>query len=270
MPPHKVLSRRKSKTRPVLPRNNVTMPDATPTRTALVTGGARRVGRSIVLHLARAGWDVAATYRTSVEEISTLADAVERLGRRFVQIRADFADPGDASERVAKHVRAQFDRLDLLVHNASVYEPDDLGSLDLATLRRDFAVHVETPLLLTRALRPLLETAGGSVVTMTDVDLDRSRPSYLSYQITKAALANLTKNLARELAPRVTVNAIAPGAILWAEGMTNDEKAAYLKRVPLDRSADAGEVPGLIEFLATRGRYLTGQTLRMDGGRHLR
>lgn len=252
--------------------NNDAMADAAPppVRTALVTGGARRVGRAVVLHLARAGWDVAATYHTSSDAISTLADAVEHLGRRFVQVRADFADPEAATDRVGRAIDAQFDRLDLLVHNASVYEPNDLDSLDLAALRRDFAVHVETPLLLTRRLRPLLERAAGTVVTMTDTDLERSRPSYLSYQLTKAALANLTKNLARELAPNITVNAIAPGAILWAEGMTDDEKAAYLKRVPLARAAEGDEVPKLIAFLATNGRYLTGETLRMDGGRHLR
>ena len=244
------------------------VPDAT--RTALVTGGARRVGRRVALHLARLGWDVAITYRTSGEAMSTLADEFGRMGRGFLPVRADFADPEVAAAKVGEAVAKRFDRLDVLMHNASVYEPSTLDNANYGDLRRDLAVHVETPLLLTRRLRPLLEAAGGTVVTMTDTDLDRTRPSFLTYQLSKAALLNLTRNLARELAPRVTVNAIAPGAVEWAEDMTNEEKETYLKRVPLGRAADPADVPRLIEFLATNGRYITGETLRLDGGRHLR
>ena len=241
-----------------------------PTRTALVTGGVRRVGRKVALHLARLGWDVAVTYRTSAEAMSTLAGEFEGMGRQLVPVRADFTDDA-AAAKVGDAVNARFaGRLDLLVHNASVYEPGGLDDADAGDLRRNFAVHVAAPLLLTKRLRPALEAAGGAVVCMTDVDLDRGRPSYLAYQVTKAGLANLVVNLAKELAPRVTVNAIAPGAVEWPADLPEDAKVAYLKKVPLGRVADPAEVPALIEFLATRGRYLTGQTFRMDGGRHLR
>lgn len=244
-------------------------PSSSP-RVALITGGVKRVGRSVALHFARLGWDLAVTYHTSGEARSTLADEIERMGRQLLAVRADFADSDAAAEKIGHAVAARFNRLDLLVHNASLYEPCDLEHVTIDLLRRYMAIHVETPLLLTRRLRPLLETAEGTVIAMTDADLDRSRPSFLPYQLSKAALANLTKNLARELAPKVRANAIAPGAILWAEGMSDDQKAAYLARVPLDRAAETNEVPELIEFLATRGEYLTGQTFRMDGGRSLR
>ena len=244
--------------------------DSQPVRVALITGGARRVGRAVALYLARDGWDLAITYHTSGEDMSTLADAVERIGRQLLPIRADFAEPEAAATKVADAVGKRYDRLDLLLHNASLYEPADLDATDADTVRRYFAIHAETPLLLTKRLRPLLESAGGTVLSMTDCDLDRTRPSHLPYQMSKAALANLTKNLARELSPRVTANNIAPGAILWAEGMADDEKATYLQRVALDRAADADEVPKLVEFLCTDGKYLTGQTFRMDGGRSLR
>ena len=222
------------------------------------------------MHLARRGWDLAVTYRSSGDDMSTLADAIERMGRQLLPVRADFAEPDAAADKVATAVSKRYHRLDLLLHNASLYEPADLGATDADTIRRYFAIHAETPLLLTKRLRSLLETAGGTVLSMTDCDLDRSRPSHLPYQMSKAALANLTKNLARELAPRVTANNIAPGAILWAEGMTDEDRSTYLERVPLDRAADADEVPKLVEFLATDGKYLTGQTFRMDGGRSLR
>lgn len=222
------------------------------------------------MHLARRGWDIAITYQSSAESMSTLAEAIEGMGRRFVPVCADFTLPQAAVDAVAAAVTRQFDRLDLLLHNASHYTPNTLATITLDDIRRDLAIHVETPLLLTQLLRPLLEAAGGTVLCMTDSDLDRTRPSYLSYQISKAALANLTRQLSRELAPKVTVNAIAPGAILWAKGTAEAEKERYLARVPLGRAAEAGDVPELVEFLATRGKYITGETIRMDGGRSLR
>ena len=248
------------------------MADA-PTRTALVTGGARRVGRHVALHLARRGWDVAITYNQSVGEMSTLAGEVEGMGRQFAPIQADFAaDPDAAAAKIARAVSARFGRLDVLMHNASLYAPRPLAEVDAAEFARYFAVHVTVPALLTRGLRPLLEVAGGTVVTMTDsdIDADRARPQFLAYQASKAALANLTINLARELAPNVTVNAIAPGAVLWNESATPQEREQYLSRVPLARPGSPADVAELVEFLATRGRYVTGQTIRLDGGRAIR
>ena len=238
-------------------------------RVILVTGGARRVGRHVCLHFARLGWDVAITYRTSADAMADLAEEVQRLGGEFVPIRADFEQPTDAAERVGTAVDGRLGRLDVLVHNASVYEAGDLDAVTLDTLRRDLAVHVETPLLLTKRLRPLLTAAKGSVIAMTDVDLDRSRPSFLTYEASKAALSNLMANLARELAPDVTANCIAPGAILWPPNTPEDVKATYLSRVPAGHIGSPADVAAAIEYLATTGRYVTGETLRLDGGRHL-
>jgi pteridine reductase len=185
-------------------------------------------------------------------------------------VRADFAEPEPAAAKVADAVTKRFDRLDLLLHNASVYTPDSLDDASADGLGHNFAVHALTPMLLTKRLRPLLEAAGGTVLAMTDTDLDRTRPGYLSYQISKAALATLVRNLARELAPIVTANLIAPGAILWPADATDEEKRTYLTRVPLDRPAEREDVPNLVEFLCTRGKYITGETIRVDGGRSLR
>src|SRR5690606_21365370 len=136
-------------------------------KTALITGGARRVGRRVALHLAERGWDMAITWNTSSEAASTLAERVEGLGRECVLIQADFTNPNPAANRVAEVVAKRFPRLDLLLHNASLYERGGLLEADLGQIRRLLAIHVETPVLLTGKLASLLTEAGGSVVVMS-------------------------------------------------------------------------------------------------------
>ena len=241
-----------------------------PTRVALVTGGARRVGRAVSLHLARLGWDVAVTYHASGEAASSLAEALGRMGRQCLIVKADLTDPDAATARVADAITRRFSRLDLLLHNASLYEPGGLADATPAQMRRLFAVHAESPLLLTNRLAPLLKAAGGTVIAMTDINVDRPRPSYAAYTMSKAALANLVPSLARDLAPLVTANAIAPGVVDWPDDMPADDRAAYLKKIPLARAGSPADVATLVHFLCTDGKYITGQTLRLDGGRSVR
>ena len=238
-------------------------------KVALITGGARRVGRAVAVHLASAGYDVAVTYHTAAAEAESLVAEVSALGRRCVTIRADLTDLPAATEEIAKAFSSQFGRLDILVHNASVYEPCGINA-DLSQMRRFWSVHLEAPLLLTRALAPLLRAAHGTVVMMTDAGIDRPRPAFMAYAASKAGLENLTKSLARALAPDVTVNAIAPGVVEWADDVPPAERSAYLTRVPLGRTGEARDVAELVAFLATGGRYITGQVIRVDGGRSTR
>ena len=219
------------------------------------------------MHLARLGWDVAVTYHTSDEAASSLAVAVEGVGRQCLIVRADLSDPDGATTKVADAVGKRFARLDLLMHNASVYEAGGLFDATPEQMRRFFAVHAASPLLLTRRLAPLLRAANGTVIAMTDVNVDRPRPSYAAYTMSKAALANLVPSLARELAPDVTANAIAPGVVDWPEDMPAAEREDYLKLIPLERAGTPADVAKLVHFLCTDGKYVTGQTLRLDGGR---
>ena len=238
--------------------------------TALITGGARRVGRRVALHLAERGWDIAVTYNHSADDASTLAERIEGLGRECVLIQADFTDPLPAATRVADAVQKRFDRLDLLLHNASLYERGDLLATDLQQLRRLLAIHALTPILLTQKLAPLLKLAGGTVLAMSDEQLERPGSAYAAYSMSKAAFENAIKSLARELAPEVTVNAIAPGVVAWPDDMPQASRVRYLKRVPLKRAGTPQDVAELVEFLCTRGKYITGQTIRLDGGRSIR
>lgn len=185
-------------------------------------------------------------------------------------LRIDVSELPQAADALGDAVNHHFDgRLDVLIHNASAYEAGTLDQVTLDQIRLMNRVHVEAPILITQRLAPMLRAAGGHVITMLDITVERPMPSYLAYCASKAALANLTRALARELAPEVTVNGIAPGVVAWPDEMPGVEREAYLARVPLRRAGTPAEVAELVRFLATEGRYITGQVIRLDGGRSL-
>lgn len=234
---------------------------------ALVTGGAKRVGRAIVTRLLEAGFDVAFTYHSSRAEASNLlkwqSPALQGRGPRLFSVRTDLTKPDTSTRATFKTFTKSFDRLDVLVNSASIYFPGD------ARLQEMFAIHVQSPLLLARAFEPMLRKSRGHIINMVDLLAERPWPKYAAYCATKAALWNLTLSLAREMAPQVTVNGIAPGVVDWPEGTSNAMKRRYLKRVPLKRAGTPQEVAQLVHFLATGGSYITGQVIRLDGGRSI-
>lgn len=236
-------------------------------RVALITGGAVRVGRAIALRLADAGFDVALTYLSSDQAAKDLAREIETKSRRCVAIRADLLDSAAAVKAIDAQFTKAFQRLDVLVNNASLYEPDD--PRDPSQARRLWAIHVETPLLLCRNFSGLLQAAGGCVVNMVDLQAERPMPGYLAYCASKAGLWNLTLGLARELAPDVRVNGIAPGVVEWPANLPAEKRAQYLRRVPLGRAGTPEDVVQTVAFLVNGGHYMTGQILRLDGGRSI-
>lgn len=236
-------------------------------KVALITGGARRVGRAVALRLARAGWDVAVTVRTSTADAASLVAEVGELGGRCLVLPADLTRPADAVESIARGYSATFDRLDLLVHNASVFPRAGLEETSPELLREVLSVHVEAPLLLTGRFASMLRASGGLVVSMTDLAAERPFKAYLAYSASKAALANLTAGLARSLAPEARAVSIAPGAVAFPDDMPEAARDAYLAKVPLGRAGTPDDVAELIHFLTTDGRYITGTTIRLDGGR---
>jgi len=236
---------------------------------ALITGGAVRVGRAITEKLAGAGYDVAFTYAHSEKEAAGLQKKLSRRGGRAVAIQADFTRPEQAAEILFNSLREQFGRLDVLVNNASVYKPARLAQTRVALIEQVMAVHVQTPLLLCQKFEKMLKKSKGRVVNMIDLLAERPWPQFLAYCASKAALGNLTLGLARELAPEVTVNGIAPGVVAWPEDYPEREREKYLKRVPLARAGTPADVAELVHFLVTGGSYITGQIIRLDGGRSI-
>ena len=233
-------------------------------RTALITGGAKRVGRAIAQRLSQAGFAVAFTFNSSQNEADDLAKSIGGIA-----IKADLTDPQIAVTQIAERFEKSFDRLDVLVNNASLYLPGKLEAAKVQQSRQLMAIHFESPLLLARQFSPMLRSSRGHIINMVDLMAERPGPGYLAYCASKAALLNLTLSLARELAPEVTVNGIAPGVVDWPPGYSAADQEKYLKRVPLARAGTPADVAETVHFLATTGSYITGQILRLDGGRSI-
>ncbi len=236
---------------------------------ALVTGGAKRVGRGIALGLGKAGYDVAITYLHSEKEGESLVKEIEGMGRRGAAIQADLTKPAEASRKIRIAFEKTFGRLDVLVNNASIYEASGLRETSIEQMNRFQAVHVQSPLLLAREFEGMLRRARGHIVNMVDLMAERPGPEFLAYAASKAGLLCLTQGLARALSPEVTVNGISPGAVEWPKDYPESEQAKYLKRVPLGRVGTPEEVAETVLFLTRPGGYITGQIVRLDGGRSI-
>jgi pteridine reductase len=243
---------------------------ASPRPVALVTGSARRLGAAIARGLHAAGYDLALHYRSSAADAAALAAELEgRRGGSVLALQADLAQFDRLPELVAKTI-GRFGRLDALVNNASGFQPTPLGTATPAQWDALFASNVRAPFFLAQAAAPHLVAAKGAIVNMVDIYARRPLRGYGVYCMAKAALAMATRSLALELAPDVRVNAIAPGAILWAEGDDGDQrKAAMLARTPLARTGTPEEIAEAVRWLLRDATYCTGQVLRLDGGRLL-
>ncbi|MEQ8316843.1 MAG: SDR family oxidoreductase [Phycisphaerales bacterium] len=245
---------------------------------ALVTGGAKRVGAAIATEFATRGLDLIITYNTSGEEASQLADQLRSShGVRVSTAACDMTNP-DAAARVCSEVAQGAGRLDVLVHNASAYFPTSLdGNLDWEATKRLYAVNAASPLLITAALASMLRSStlegGGAVVAMADIHaMGRPRRDFAAYGMSKAALIELVRTLARDLAPQARANAVAPGVVAWPEsGYESDQESqqAYLRRVPLQRTGTPEDAARLVAALALDHAYVNGEIIRLDGGRWL-
>ena len=195
-------------------------------------------------------------------------DTLQRKKRRALAIKADLTHP-DTARIIATEFRSTFNRLDILVNNASLYLPSALPQIDTDQFARLWTIHVWNPMALCREFESMLRQHRGHVVNMVDLLAEKPWPEYLAYCTSKAGLANLTLGLARELSPEVTVNGIAPGVVEWPDDFPEASQTKYLKRVPLGRAGTPKDVANLVHFLATEGGYITGQIIRLDGGRSI-
>jgi NAD(P)-dependent dehydrogenase (short-subunit alcohol dehydrogenase family) len=241
-------------------------------RVVLVTG-AKRIGAEIAAAVAAAGADVAIAYRSSSAEARDVAERVRQTGRRALVVRADVADPASCQSMVAE-ADATFGRLDVLVNMASLYEQVPLEALDSAAWTRQLSVDLNGTFFSSLAAVPVMRrTGGGRIVNFTDWVAASSRPRYphfVAYYVAKAGVKALTEALALELAPdRILVNAIAPGPILAPPGTSEEELAAVVQATPLGRWGGAEEIVKAVLGLIDSD-FITGETVRVDGGRHLR
>jgi len=233
-------------------------------RTALVTGGARRIGRAICLALAKRGVRVAIHCKSSEAEARDLA---EQCPQGLV-LRADLADPAERA-RLVPQAAEKLGRLDFLVNNASVYERVPLAGIDEPAWERALAINLTAPFFLARDAGLRMRAAGGgAIVNVTDWATERPYAFHLPYFAAKAGLEAATRGLARALAPEVRVNAVAPGPILLPDGTGEDIAAAVTAKTPLGRLGGAEAVASAVIFLLGHD-FMTGETVRVDGGRSL-
>jgi 3-oxoacyl-[acyl-carrier protein] reductase len=239
-------------------------------KTALVTGGARGIGRAIALRLATQGADVAFTYKGNAAAAADTVAAIEALGRKALSIQADCSQP-DSAEPVVKTVLDAFGRIDILVNNAGVTRDDLIMRMTPEAWREVLETNLFGAFWMTKAVtRPMLKARAGRIVNITSVSGQAGQMGQANYSSAKAGLIGLTKATARELASRsITVNAVAPGFVLTE--LTKDLPAALkdeiVARTPLARFGETTEIADAVAFLASdEAAFITGQVLGVDGG----
>lgn len=238
-------------------------------RVALVTGGARRVGAAIVRSFAARGYHVVLHHGNSPAEAAALAATLERdHGVRVVVVQEDLTD-SSAPARVVQAAVEAFDRLDVVVSSASVMEWRDFESVTPDDWARAEAINLRAPFFLMQAAARAMGD-GGVIVQIADhLANETGFPRLIPHQVTKAALGQLVRTVADHLAPRIRVNAVAPGLVLAPDGLGDDATATFLRDVPLARSGTPEDVVQAIHYLV-EAHYVTGIVLQVDGGRHLR
>jgi len=248
------------------------VPFSLPGRTAVITGG-KRIGAAVAIELARRGMDIGLSYNRSREEAEAAAAEIRAAGGRVSLVRADLADGPQAAALIAR-AAGDLGRLDVLVNMASVYAAVPLADTDEQVWDRVVDVDLKAAFLCARAAVPHMRAAGGGrIVNFTDWVAASGRPrykGYVPYYVAKAGVIGLTEALALELAAdNILVNAVAPGPVLAPPGTPDEEYKAVAAATPLGRWGGADEICKAVLFLL-KSEFVTGETIRVDGGRHVR
>jgi len=240
-------------------------------KVVLITGGAKRVGAAICRRLHAAGANLMLHYRASAGEARLLQAELNHQRKDSVAlIQADLLDLGKLPSLIDQTVQT-FGRLDGLINNAASFYQTPVGDITAEDWDNLIGADLRAPLFISQAAAPALKKTGGSIVNITDIHAERPLKSYVLYSIAKAGLVGLTRSLARELAPEVRVNAIAPGPILWPDDESFDElsRQRIISHTPLKREGTPEDVARAVLFLLVDAPYVTGETISVDGGRHV-
>jgi pteridine reductase len=240
-------------------------------RIVLITGGAKRVGATICRRLHRAGASIMLHFRASAGEARLLQAELNHVRAQSVAlIQADLLDVAKLPSLVEQTVQT-FGRLDALVNNASTFYQTAIGEIGLEDWNDLIGANLQAPLFLSQAAATALKKSQGAIVNITDIHAERPLKSYVVYSVAKAGLVGLTRSLARELAPDVRVNAVAPGPILWPDEEVFDELARQriISHTPLKREGTPDDIAKAVQYLLCDAPYVTGETISVDGGRHI-
>ncbi|MGP8260047.1 MAG: SDR family NAD(P)-dependent oxidoreductase [Acidobacteriaceae bacterium] len=232
-------------------------------KTALVTGGAKRIGRAIALALAAAGANVAITYRDSQPEAEETVRDLAALEVDALAVRTDLTDAESIRQSVAAVVE-EFGRLDILVNNAGLFEQAALEEITAEQWDRIFATNTRAPFLMGQAAYPHLRAAGGRIINIGSLGGMHPWVTHAHYCTSKAALHMLSQNMAKAWAPEVSVNCVVPGMIVQDE--VGEEYVRFAAKTPMQRNGTAQDVAAAVLFFATGPHFITGQLLTVDGG----
>lgn len=236
-------------------------------RTALVTGGARRIGRAIAEDLAAHGFKIAIHYHEAHEEAERLMERLRDEGGEVDAFRADLTNDGECRQLVGR-VSGALGPIDLLVNNASIFLPDNADEPDMTLMDRHLAIHLKAPVLLgaTFARQEGLKT--GLIVNMIDQRVWSLTPRYFSYTLSKSALWTATRTMAQQFAPNIRVNAIGPGPSFPNERQSERDFSTQVTALPLKRGPESDEFGATVRYFFDN-RSITGQMVALDGGQHL-
>jgi len=240
-------------------------------KVVLITGGAKRVGAATCRRLHAAGANLMLHYRESAGEARLLQAELNNQRKDSVAlIQADLLDLGKVQSIVDQSLQT-FGKLDALINNASSFFQTPVGEITAAQWEDLIGTNLRAPMFLAQAAAPALKKSQGAIVNITDIHAERPLKNYVVYSVAKAGLVGLTRSLARELAPEVRVNAVAPGPILWPDDDAFDElsRQRIISHTPLRREGTPEDIAKAVHFLLADATYVTGDTINVDGGRHV-
>jgi pteridine reductase len=239
-------------------------------KTIFITGGAKRIGKEIALNFKELGWNIIIHYNSSKEDAEDLANRINKDNPDSAKTVQGNLDVQKDIEKILNEVDGMFPTIDLLINNASTFYPTPIDAISEDHWKKLIGSNLKGPLFLIHGLKNELKKSQGSIINITDTNLTKGVANYSIYSAAKAGLEAITKGLARELAPEIKVNAIAPGAILeppdvsWSE----EQKNKVIENIPLKRMGSEKDISNAVKFLSY-SKYITGQIIKVDGGRSL-
>ena len=239
-------------------------------KTIFITGAAKRIGKEIALCFSEMGWNIIIHYNSSKNDAQVLADEINGANPDSAITVQGNLDVKEDVEKVINKVRDAFPTIDLLINNASTFYPTPIEDISEEHWDKLVGSNLKGPLFLIKGLKDKLKESKGSIINITDTNLSKGVANYSIYSAAKAGLESITKGLARELAPYIKVNAIAPGAMLEPPDVTwtEEQKSKVISSIPLNRMGSEKDISEAVKFLA-KSSYITGQIVKVDGGRSL-
>ena len=239
-------------------------------KTIFITGAARRIGKEIAITFAEMRWNIIIHYNSSKKDANDLAEQINSVNPDSAKTVQGNLDIKEDIEKILNDIENFFPSIDLLINNASTFYPTPIEEISEDHWDNLIGSNLKGPLFLIKGLKEKLKVSKGSIINITDTNLLKGIANYSIYSAAKAGLEAITKGLARELAPDIKVNAIAPGAMLEPPGVewTEEQKNNVIKSIPLNRMGSEKDIAEAVKFLAS-SEYITGQIIKVDGGRSL-